>query len=431
MFENNNNSNNSHWFSTMLISWVNRRQVNKNIKRIYTANCERRNVTEYKPCSLEDFFNPNDKIGGLLVSGENDELRIKAESIMAVWAYNKGIPVIILHENNMALEQAIQQIFMTTHNCYVLNSSNPLYDPFVGLTDTQIHNLIINSADVKREIKVDGKYYIDGMTKFIRSKNIQPYCYMYCTCPHYDLFNKIDAAERNGQITTDQAFNIKSLLKQGQGERAAIEMFFDTLGSEAAHILAKRGKTSYARSIQSVYDLGGVASIDIMSASNSILINVIANEIKNVLTRNKPIVVILDSITVKKNEGLYNLLKNSPQKCHFAVCSKDIYSMLNDDDLFKVLLSSSSKYIIMRHISEKSSEKISESFGQYDIDEVSQTMGGHGMFHGDFGYGANKSINVNRKRESVIKPEEIRSLSDREVYVYDALNKETAHTIIQ
>ena len=175
MFEN-NNKNDRHWLSSVIISLAHRHKIKKNIKQIYANNNERRNIIEYQPCQLEDFFNPQEALGGLVVSGGNNELRLKAIVTMAICAYNKGIPVVFIHENNSMLEGMLQQTFMTTNNCHILNQVNDIYDPFVGLSDEQIHNFVIKSASNEHQIKADGKYYLDGISRFIRSKKIQPYC---------------------------------------------------------------------------------------------------------------------------------------------------------------------------------------------------------------------------------------------------------------
>lgn len=80
-----------------------------------------------------------------VISGGSTHIRALALLKTCEDAYDNGLPTIIIHCANYAIENYISNSF-TIRNRVIINSSNGLYDPFLGLSNTDITSLFIQSA---------------------------------------------------------------------------------------------------------------------------------------------------------------------------------------------------------------------------------------------------------------------------------------------
>ena len=301
----------------------------------------------------------------------------------------------------------------------IITGSTPIYDPFYNRSDKEICNLIVNSSSSNTLINATGQQYILGIIDFIRSKNISPYYEMFVSCPHNQLIDKIDDAEKKGYLSNQRAMMIKSQLIQGQNERANVQAFFSQLSSsQGAGILSNRGDKNSAVNIRTAVSHDGLIMIDIGSSTNEILLNLIVNEIKEVLTFGKKIMLILDGININSNDLLSKVIKSLSSKCLTTFLSENIYSTLGaNDKLFHTFVGNASKCIVFSHMDSIACNKWSEIFGYYDAEKISQTIGGNQYF------GLQDSFTTSFNREFILKPEEISRMSTNEIYILDKSTK--------
>lgn len=416
-------------FSSIVASFINQHRTKKLINRIQIQNELRKNITEYQPSAIEAFFDLNEPLVNTVISGGQNESRSRAVVASSICSYNAGVPVIILHESNKLLEKKMHSTFGGTNSIVIVNVSNPVYDPFKNLSNNEISSLIINSTNKTYQIQPAGIYYINGITEFIRAKKIHPYCDMYLTCPYGDLFEKIDEAEQTLFIQSSDANSIKSLLMQGQTERSNVETFFSKLQDESNGIIAKKINLNNAVSIKNVVDLGGIIMVDVQTSTNTLMLNIMINEVVNTLKSGREIMLVVDSISVVSNKFLEEVIKSNSSKCITVLSSEDIYAMFgSDESLFNTVVANSKKSIVFKHNTGVSSSKWAEIFGYYEKNEISNTIGSNSSHRGGYGYGTNNSFNVTTKREYIIKPEEISRMNQKEVYIVDCNNGKLIHT---
>lgn len=140
----------------------------------------------------------------MVFSGGLNSIRARAIARAAECAYLQGYSVVVAHCSNQELDNTLTAYFGSNYICSV-NAGNPVYDPFWGKSNAAIGRLVLNSTSKGDEIKPVGKYYLDGISDFMRAKGVQPYCHMYITCPHLTLIDKINDAETKGQISSNQS----------------------------------------------------------------------------------------------------------------------------------------------------------------------------------------------------------------------------------
>ncbi len=416
--------------SPLGLTWalIKRHKQKKALIAIEKSNIDAQGITYYQPSNIEAFFDDNNPISNIIISGGDELIRLRALARTIECAYSQGYTPIILHANNYNLENYLVSCFGTTNISY-LNGQFPFYEPFVGRADNEICQIIMNSATQNYEVKGLGKYYIDGITDFIRSKNIAPYLWMYITCPHMELNDKVNEAVNKGIISEDRGRRILSLIVQGELERGNIENFFLKLRSEAEYIIAQKNNLNKATSVTSTLKARGAIAIDVRSASNILLINLILSEIELLRNSGEKVYLCIDNIQLTNNENLADYIRTTGVQSPICIISQDAYAdFLGDDKLFYSTLGKSSKVILSKHVSAFSCQKYSDFIGSYDKKEISETYTGNMNIIGKFSYGTTTSKNINVKRDNRIKPERILELNDDEVFIIDNCNGEIAHT---
>ena len=419
-------------FTSLINSWLANRRTRQIIRNIERNNEARRNITRYEPSDVEGFIERDQQVGSYVISGGISHNRSRVAASAAACALSQNIPVVILHEGNIDLQNQVSTATSFTNNKVIIAKNTSVYDPFYNRTNQEICNLIINSTQSNSSIGAVGQQYIIGIAEFIKSKNIPPFCEMFVSCPHDLLFEKIDDAEHQGYITDQKATQIRNQLMQGQNERARIQAFFAQLAYQGAGVLSNKGSRNAAVNIRTAVEHNGMLMLDIGSSTNDILLNLLMNEIKEVLATGKQIMLVLDEININSNEILSKVIKSLSSRCLTTMLADDVYSMLGaDDNLFHSFVGNASKCIVFSHTMGVSCNKWSEVFGYYDVDKVSQNVGSNQNYQWGYGFGSSNSISVSTNREFIVKPEDFARMAPEEVYILDRNARELAYTILR
>lgn len=406
-------------------------QSRRALKQIQKANEANRGITNYAPSDIEPFMGESSDVQNVIVSGLNHDIRNRAVVAVLANAYDQGFHSIVLHNRNQQLEQRILSMF-GTGNATLINSNYPLYDPIIGLSDSEISRMIIQTAPKGYEIASAGKYYIEGMIGFLRSKGKSP-CTVSCmSCPHLTLLDNISDAETKGKITNDEAQRISSQIVQGSAERANVENYFSVLKDQAYQIVAKKTNLNAAMSLREAIKQYPVCSVDVMSDSNVLLINILAYEVSLLLSSGRKIFLVVDGLQLSSNERLQTLIQNSGGKSPAVLSEDDIFaSSGGNDNLFFSLAGKAMIVVLCKHSSAYSCQKWSDVIGSYDKQEVSTSFSRNSGYASGYNFGNSQTANVAMKRENIIKPEEINGMQSSEVYIINRNVGEIAHTTIR
>ena len=194
--------------TSLVNTWLSNRRTKQTIRNIEKNNELRRNITRYEPSDIEGFIERDANVGSYIISGGNIACRAKAAASVAACSLEQNIPVIILHEGDKTFESAVTYATSFTNNKVIITSNTAVYDPFYNRANNEICNLILNSCNQSLKINASGQQYTLGIAEFIKSKNIPPYCEMFVSCPHDEIFEKIDEEI----VKIAERFNIKCIL---------------------------------------------------------------------------------------------------------------------------------------------------------------------------------------------------------------------------
>lgn len=407
-------------------------KINRRNQKIIKRNNEiLRGVAECGKCPLEDAFSMNND-GNIIVSGGDTVIRTQIMGSLVNSLLSENEPVIILHESNHELETLLNALCSGTDRLLSVGISNPIYEPFSNLNAAEISKLVIDSASPDYDIKHNAKYYIEAMVLYLECIGYYPSLGLLAKCPHSELTDKTDNLIMNGKISASKGNEIKSKLMMGQSEMFKIETYFNDLKNQFLPIISKKNGSSENINIPKAVKENKIILIDIVSSVNNLLLNVLVNQIKGVLSKGHYINMIIDNISSENDSMLSQLICTHTEKCCLALLSDDLYSACNGDDkMFYTVIGKSAKTAIMNHKTGLSASKWADVFGFYEKTETSySTSTGRpsgNMLSLFLGPDVNNTVSYSTKRENIIKPEEINRMQSNEMYMYDASVNEILH----
>lgn len=416
-------------------------RADKGIKGVFKAltmtrtdriNAINRSVIEYNPSHVDAFFEPAKGVYNSIVSGGDRYYRNQAIIAQVACAEQNNFPVIIMHEGNSDLEQQVTSNFAGTGKLIKVNRTNPCFEPLFGLNEMEISSQILETAPSEYDLKFSARYYIDGISTFLKKSGKHLSFKMFSTCPHALIFDKVDDLKNRGAITDAEEQEIKSKLMMGQSENYKIDTFLASLKMEIDPILyvAKRGYKPV--NIISSIKRNKILCFDIASVTNKLLLNTLIYQLKLALTQGLQYVIIIDSIPTNSNEAYAAYLQAPTGKACRMISSDDYYSMVGGDDkTFSATIGDSQIIIVMGHTAGHSAAKWAEVFGQYDKFEESFSTSRGSSRRTPFSLmpspNFNRTVSVSKSREYIVKPESITRMGNSEAYILSAARGELAH----
>lgn len=404
-------------------------------KRVREKNDEiNRGVTEISHCTIESLLPDTGDIDSTLISGGRSEIRAQFISRLADNAQRCGYAVIILHESNSNVPQLLSKI-VNIGKLVLVGPQTPCFEPFYKLSLKEICKTVYDTATQDYDLKKNCNYYIEGMCEFLKSKKIQPTLKSFNTCPHAELFDKIDSLVMKGLIADAQAQAMKSKLMMGQSEQYKLEALIGDWFDQCESVLCQ-SKSGQRYSILSSLQDKRVISIDISSNVNILFINSIISQIRQAVSKGLNLVLITENLTMSGNEKVKKLLSEKTDKVKVIACTSDAISMCDGEDkTFSTLVGNSEHIIILGHASGSTCTKWAETIGYYNKEEETRSYEKGSMRHSPFALfpGSNQSTSrsYSIKREYIVRPEQINRMDQNEVYSYSHRANQLVHTYLE
>lgn len=351
-----------------------RRTVNRFLNNATNENESNRGVAEYTNGPIEAFVARNGA-ENIVISGANQELRNRVNCAVAWNCHRSGRGAVVLHCGNTSLSDLITSTFRGDTGLYSVNPSNPIYDPFVDLDRNDISQLILSSSASNYRIERNGHSYIYGLSEYLQLMG-RPLCVdSYASCLRDRSYDQLMEMAERGNVSDFVARRIHSELAQGQMELGNIEQYFNVLKRQGQGILAIENSAPYAISIKKALRQNQVIVLDIGNASNSLLLNVVMQEIRDTISQGLPFSLIVDSVPLHASELLEQLFRSFAGQCSYVYSSQDAYAdTQSTSNVFDTLVGRANSVVVLQHYSAMASEKFSEFFGEYQRVEIDHTV---------------------------------------------------------
>jgi hypothetical protein len=396
------------------------------------ANSMNRSVVEYKPCDVDAFFEPSRGVYNALISGGDPRLRTSAIVAQTICATSNNFPVVIIHEGNHLLEQQLRSNFSGSGRYKEISSGNPCFEPFCGLSELEISNQILETAPKDYDIKYNARYYIEGISAYLKASGKNLSFKLFSTCPHSMIFDKVDDLEMQGKISDHKAQEIKSKLMMGQSENYKLDSFLASLRMEIEPLMYVSKRGQHPLNIVTALKHNTILCFDLSSVTNKLLLNTIIYQLKLALTRGLQYQIVIDSIPIDSNESYASYIRTPSDKACKTITTDDFYAMVGGDEkVFSAVVGNTQTLIVMNHSSGHSATKWAEVFGQYDKFEESYSTSRGGSRRTPFSIlsspNYNRTVNVSKNREYIVKPETITRLGNGEAFILSAALGQLCH----
>lgn len=398
-------------------------------------NAWNRGIIEYQPCSIDAFFTPDRGVYNAVISGGENKMRVKAMAAQAICAVKNNFPVVILHEGNYELEDQIRNVFGGNDKFVEVNNDTSCFEPLFSLNELEIANQIMETASELYDMGWKARYYIEGIGEYLKKSGKNLSFNMFSTCPHAQMFEKVENLRMQGGINDIEEQQIKSKLMKGQSEIDKLDTYMASLKMEMGDLRYIPGNGQQPINIISALNDAEIICIDIASAMNKLLLNTLVFQLKLALSKGIRYTLIVDSISLNANEAFANYLKAPTDRICTLIAADDFYSMVGGDEkAFNALMGRCQIAVVMSHTSGNSATKWAEIFGQYDKYETSYSRAKGSSKRTPFSLFAspyqNNTVNINERREYVVKPEKIMRMGYGEAYVLTSARGELAHLIL-
>ena len=395
-------------------------------RRIWRTNNKNRKLRKRSTTPIDEVFPPDAFGGSFIISGGGQSNRLYLSEQIIGNAKNANHPIIIIHTANGALERVIAG----NNFGNVVSSRSKVFDAFTSFELNDIYHLVTETYKSKYDIKPAGRYILQVVHELVQSKGRRPYFSDYATCPYFNLTDTIAKRLTNGVISQATADKLNSLLFTGQSELPKIDTFFSDAKSQIDYLSAPNPNNTGAVGILSAIRNKQILCIDVQSSSNTMLIELIVNSLIIAMNRGYDFSLFVDDISFTNNDLLKNTICQKSKHSNI-ILSKDLYSLTGGkDDVFSTIISEADKTVLFAHNSGTSCEKWSKYLGEYDkIDLSNNRSGGYGAV-GRVMYSSNSGQTETLKREHRVKPEQIRSLSQGEAFIFDSRTDKLLQTVI-
>lgn len=351
-----------------------RRNTNRQLDNIDIQNENQKNVINYRNCPIEAFLS-SDRIENIVCSGANNDLRNRVNCAAAWNCHEACRGAVVLHFSNYALTNLMSSTFGDTSSFCSISQSNPCYDPFVELNRNEMSQLILSSSGTNYKIERIGNSYIYGLTDYLQLIG-RPVCTdTFFNCLRDRSYEQIMEEAENGRISDFIARRINSELAQGQMEIGNIEQYFSVLKQQGSSIIATESTARNAISIRKALKNNEVIMIDLGGATNTLLLSVVIQEIRDAISSGMRFSLIVDSIPLDVSESMGQLFRNFSGLCTYVYSSQDVYAdTQSTSNVFETLIGRAGTVFVLQHYSSAASRKFSEFFGQYQKVEVNHTF---------------------------------------------------------
>ena len=313
----------------------------------------------------------------------------------------------------------MSEAFRDTSNFYSINSENRIYNPFAGRRNTEISNFVLSSAGRDNNVLSRSSIvFVDAVTTFLEARGIPLTLSAYIDCIKYREYEEAQELAKNGIIPENVARLITNRTIDSRDDIGDVDAYFSRLDMELSTVLAPT--TENGVSIKNVIEDGGVFMIDVSSNSSDML-NIIAQEIRELLARGRAISLLIDSVSLDENEGLANVLSHLSSRCNFAYSAEDVFARAQGNETLMTTMVGRSNVFVLNHSSGLSTELFSRYFSEYDKEELNRNHH-DGANHGPFGsnlpgfaHGTGVGTNVVRRRR--VDGNDISDLGRNQAYV--------------
>jgi hypothetical protein len=309
-----------------------------------------------------------------VVSGGQNNERVRALMPFVHKSQQKDIPLIALHSGNHELETMISG---HSNACELISRNNFYYDAFHGMPVEDMAYLLYETMPDDNASPAAEALLRSLLEVTLRTEGTVTFQSL-AAFPLSDLSNKLNAMQKAGEITTDEYREINRYYMSGSPEIDSVRIFLNKLNRQAEGIYGK--PASKVCNIKKMLNYKGAIAIDVGNVNNDLFFSLVVNHLMLLQSQGRIFSILLDGIPMSRFPKVNDLLRGRV----YAISHNDFVSSLfggglRGDDIFSEITGNVSATVLFQHTSGTSCQKWSEHLGKYHKirikRNISQTSG--------------------------------------------------------
>jgi hypothetical protein len=295
-----------------------------------------------------------------VVSGGQNNERVRALMPFVHKSQQEGIPLIALHRGNHELETMING---NSSACELISRGNFYYDVFRGMPVEDMAYLLYETMP-EGEASPAAESLLHSLLEVVLRTQGTVTFQNLAAFPLPDLNDKLDAMQKAGELTADEYREINRYYMSGSAETASVRIFLNKLNRQAEGVYGR--PSSKVCNIKKMLNYKGAIVIDAGNVNNDLFFSLIVNHLMLLQSQGRNFSILVDDIPLSRFPKVNELLRGRV----YAISHNDFVSSLfggdrRGDEVFSEITGNVSAVVLFRHTSGTSCQKWSEHLGKY------------------------------------------------------------------
>jgi hypothetical protein len=310
--------------------------------------------------ALDYIWGENDNPDGVVVSGGQNESRVRALMPFVRKTQNKGIPLIAIHSGNRKLEEMLD-IESSSHE--FISRCGFYYDVFRGMPVEDMAYLLYETMP-EDFAKPSSEALLRSLLEMVlRTKGAVTFQNL-ADFPLHELKDKLNIMQIAGEVSAEEYREINHYFMTGSVEIDSVRVFLSRLKRQAE--VAFGSSTPNSCNIKKMLNNKGIIALDLGMVNNELLFSFVFNHLMLLLSKGRNFSIILDDIPLSRYPKVIDLLRGRA----YAISHNDFVSSLyggvgRGEDMFSEITGGVSTIVLLSHPSGTSCQKWSEHLGKY------------------------------------------------------------------
>ena len=338
-------------------------------------------------------------------------------------------PVILLHNHDARLESlaydAWNRAFENVVNdkrtpIWILNQDNRGLEPFYNMPEMQVISAIRQFA---KKLEYTPTPRLDRVVRahirVLRELDIP-----VSLSGFYYLTQFQDMGEFHGNILSLPCGEAEGKLIWAEmgvdaDDRSQFDLFRTVVNSFAGESLQSAWNCDNSISninLQSAFDSCGTLALSINDMYSDLLLKYILEEMR--ISLGRQYLLIIDNLRVT-DEQFVDFLRQANSNCSLGIVGESIADMFGSDEIFQKIAERMNLFVILKHSTGKTAERLSELFGKYDRTKVEESSGSSRGFFSILPRDRHKDIRYTTENVYRVMPEEITGLGPEQAIIFE------------
>jgi len=297
---------------------------------------------------------------GAVVSGGQNDARVRALMPFVRKSQIEDIPLIALHNGNRDLEAMVSQ---NSRDHEFISQNQFYYDVFRGMPVDDMAYLLYETMP-NDDANPKAEALLRALLEVILRKNGTVTFQQLAAFPLADLKDILDTMANNAEVTASEYKIIDRDYMAGSSELDVVRVFLNKLNRQAEGIFGK--PTANTCNIKKMLNFKGVITIDVGGVQNDLIFSLVTNQLMLLQSQGRDFSILLDDVPISRFPKATDLLRGRT----YAISHNDFVASLfggerQGNDLFSEITGNVSTLVLLRHTSGTSCQKWSEHLGKY------------------------------------------------------------------